>query len=326
MSQSLHRLEDRSVSEKSTHSHDLSRRQALKRLAGIAGVVSLATVRLQASSLDQRKRSIPSSGEQIPVMGLGSARTFDTGSREVERAPLREVMRLFVAHGGKMIDSSPMYGRAERVIGDLASELGVGNKLFYATKIWTAGRDKGIAQMAASFRLLRTPLIDLIQVHNLVDTHTHLASIREWIKRWRIRYIGITHYTSTAFDELERLVRSEKLDFVQFPYSIVNRHAEERLIPVAAHHGVGVIAHRNFENGTLFQKVKGKALPDWAAECGCKSWGNFFLKYLIADPRVTNVIPATTKPRHLVDNMHAGLGPLPDESIRRRMIKLVEDL
>lgn len=305
---------------------NLNRRQALKRLSGIAALTAIGSFRVNATVAEQRKRKIPSSGESIPVMGLGTARTFDVGDDEKTRAPLREVMRLFVEHGGTMIDSSPMYGRAEEVVGDLASDLAVRDALFYATKVWTTGREPGVEQMENSFRLMRAPVIDLMQVHNLVDTQTHLATIREWMARKRIRYVGITHYTASAFDDLERVIRSEKLDYVQFPYSIANRQAEERLIPAAADHGVAVIAHRNFEKGALFRKVRGKPLPAWTAEFNCKSWGHFFLKYLIGDPRVTNVIPATRKPKHLVDNMGAGLGRLPDATMRRRMVRFVEDL
>ncbi len=305
---------------------NLARRRALKRLSGLAALATIGPLPVNADKAEQRLRTIPSSGEAIPVVGLGTARTFDVGGGEKSIAPLREVLRLFVAHGGTMVDSSPMYGRAEAVVGDLASDLALHDALFYATKVWTSGREQGIAQMEDSFRLMRTSVIDLMQVHNLVDTRTHLATIREWIAGKRIRYVGITHYTATAFDELERLIKSEQLDYVQFPYSIVNRHAEERLIPAAADHGVAVIAHRNFEKGALFRKVHGKTLPAWTAEFDCATWGQFFLKYLIGDPSVSNVIPATRKPEHLIDNMGAGLGRLPDAAMRRRMARFIADL
>jgi diketogulonate reductase-like aldo/keto reductase len=295
-------------------------------MSGLAGLAAIGPFSVSATAVEQRKRNIPSTGEPIPVMGLGTARTFDVAGDEQSRAPLREVVRLFVENGGTMIDSSPMYGRAEQVVGELASDLELQDVLFYATKVWTTGREPGIEQMGNSFRLMRTPVIDLMQVHNLVDTQTHLMTIREWIAQKRIRYVGITHYTASAFDDLERLIRSEQLDYVQFPYSIVNRQAEERLIPAAADHGVAVIAHRNFEKGALFRKVRGTPLPAWTTEFDCKSWGHFFLKYLIGDPRVTNVIPATRKPKHLIDNMGAGLGRLPDAAMRRRMVQFVEDL
>ncbi len=269
------------------------------------------------------KRTIPSSGEQIPAVGLGTARTFDTGGDGEQLAPLRDVMRTFVDRGGTMVDSSPMYGKAERVVGQLVTSLGIANRLFFATKVWTTGESSGKAQMEDSFRLLATDRIDLMQVHNLTDTQTHLSSIRELVERGRVRYTGITHYTPGAFGELESWIRKEKLDYVQFPYSIASREAETRLLAAAADHGVATIAHRNYENGRLFRKVKGMSLPDWAAEFDCASWGNFFLKYLLGDPRITNVIPATTKVKHLNDNMDAGIGRLPDQSMRKRMVEYV---
>ena len=311
---------------KDDHPRSLMRRQVLKQLSALAGLIFISPLNVQAKATEQRERIIPSSGETLPVMGLGTARTFDVGNVLGVLAPLREVMRLFVEQGGRLVDSSPMYGRAEAVVGDLVADLGIGDKLFYATKVWTTGRLQGIEQIESSFRLMRTPVIDLMQVHNLVDTQTQLTTIRERMKEKRIRYVGVTHYSSGAFDELEQLMREEKIDFVQVPYSIANRAAEKRLIPAAADQGVALIAHRNFEKGRLFQKVRGKPLPKWADEFDCQSWGNFFLKYLIGDPRVTSVIPATRKPWHLTDNMHAGLGRLPDDKLRRRMVRLIDEL
>ena len=304
----------------------ITRRQALRCLGGLAGLAALAPLGVGAEPSGQRTRIIPSSGERLPVVGLGTARVFNVGADPRARAPLLEVMRRFVEHGGRVVDSSPMYGAAEQVVGDLARKLRMGDQLFYATKVWTTGREAGMAQMETSFRLMQTQVMDLMQVHNLVDTQTHLQTIRDWMEQGRIRYVGITHYTASAFDQLEQLLQEEKLDYVQFPYSIANRDAERRLIPMAADLDVAVIAHRNFEAGALFRKVRGKQLPAWAGEFDCHSWGNFFLKYVIADARVTNVIPATSKPKHLVDNMRAGLGRLPDETTRRRMVRLIEDL
>ena len=307
--------------------HDQNRREWLKFCAIVAGSAIVPTKGLTDTQADgQRKRNIPSSGEQIPVMGLGTYRTFNVGRGEAALAPLREVMRLFIEHGGTMVDSSPMYGQAERVIGDLVSDLDVADRVFFATKVWTQGENAGVDQMEDSFRLMATGRIDLMQVHNLVDTATQLRSIRRLAGDGRIRYIGITHYTPSAFDELEAWIRNEKLDYVQFPYSIVSRQAESRLLSVAADHGVATIAHRNFERGRLFSKVKGKKLPDWAVEFDCKTWGNFFLKYVIADPRITNVIPATRKSKHLIDNMNAGTGTLPDQAMRKKMVALVQSL
>lgn len=307
--------------------HDTNRRNWLKLCLAAAGTSLMpivSSVKAQASV--QIERTIPSSGEKIPVMGLGTARTFNVGRSEEVLAPLREVMQLFVQSGGTMVDSSPMYGRAERVVGDLVTSLGVTDRIFFATKVWTRGEQEGRAQMEDSFRLMATSRIDLMQVHNLVDTRTQLKSIRELIERKKVRYIGITHHTPGAFDDLESWIRKEKLDYVQFPYSIVNREAEARLLPVAAEYGVAAIAHRNFERGRLFSKVLGKPLPEWAKEFDCETWGNFFLKYVIAHPHITNVIPATKKSKHLIDNMNAGLGRLPDPEIRNKMVAYVERL
>lgn len=259
-------------------------------------------------------------------MGLGTSRVFDVGRDADALSPLREVMRLFVERGGAMVDSSPMYGKAERVVGDLVTSLGIADRIFFATKVWIEGEQAGNEQMQDSFRLMGTEHIDLMQVHNLVDTKTQLRSIRRLIDSGRIRYVGITHYTPSAFGDLESWIKTERLDYVQFPYSIASRQAEKRLLAVAADHGVAAIAHRNFERGRLFARVKGKSLPEWTKEFDCDSWGNFFLKYVIADPRITNVIPATRKRKHLMDNMNAGLGQLPDSRQRKKMIAYFESL
>jgi diketogulonate reductase-like aldo/keto reductase len=308
-----------------------ARRRLLRLLAaalgwGGAGAAVRAGVVRSSAIGGQLRRAIPVSGEQLPVIGLGTARSFDVGMAAERRIPLREVVRAFVEQGGAVVDTSPMYGSVESVLGRVVAETGVSGRIFLATKVWTEGRDAGVRQMESSMRNLGTDVIDLMQVHNLVDTATHLKTMREWKARGRIRYLGITHYTSSAFGELERWMRNERPDFVQFPYSIANRAAEDRLLQVAAEHGVATIAHRNFERGRLFEKVKDRRLPDWTAEFECASWGNFFLKYLIADPRLGCVIPATGKRRHLLDNMNAGRGPLPDARQRRRMARMIDSL
>ena len=208
----------------------------------------------------------------------------------------------------------------------VVSDLDVAERVFFATKVWTTGQDKGMDQMTDSFRLMATQRIDLMQVHNLVDTATQLRSIRRLVEEDRVRYVGITHYTPSAFEDLEYWIKNEKLDYVQFPYSIVSRQAEKRLLAVAADHGVATIAHRNFERGSLFRKVKNEPLPDWVIEFDCQTWGNFFLKYVIADPRITNVIPATRKVKHLMDNMNAGIGALPDQAMRQKMVAFMQNL
>jgi diketogulonate reductase-like aldo/keto reductase len=268
-------------------------------------------------------RPIPSSGEKIPVVGLGTWRTFDVGASATERDPLEEVLRSFVDRGGRVVDSSPMYGAAESVVGDLAAKLAVGDRLFLATKVWTSGRDAGVRQMEQSLRRLRARTLDLMQIHNLLDWRTHLATLRQWKAAGRVRYVGVTHYTSSAYDELERVLQSETLDFVQVNYSLGEREAERRILPLARDRGVAVLANRPFAEGGLFQRVRGQTLPPWAAELDCESWAQLFLKWILAHPAVTCVIPATSRPQHLADNMKAGTGPLPDAAMRERMAALV---
>lgn len=271
-------------------------------------------------------RTIPRSGERIPVLGLGSSDTFEVGPADADRAAVREVLAEYVRLGGRVVDTSPMYGSAETVIGDLADGLGIQDKLWLATKVWTRGRDAGIEQMEESMLRLGTEKIDLMQVHNLIDTQTHLRTLREWKAQGRIRYLGVTHYQVDAYDEIAQLIRNESLDFVQFNYSIATRAAEQMLLPLAAEQQTAVIINRAYEDGRLFAHVRGKPLPDWAAEFDCTSWGQFFLKYVISHPAVTCVIPATSKLKHLVDNMGAGRGRLPDAGQRARMVAYFEAL
>jgi len=269
-------------------------------------------------------KPIPRTGESLSMIGLGTWQTFDVGS--AERAPLREVLRDFVRLGGTVIDSSPMYGRSESIVGDLAAELNFEGKLFVATKVWTSGREAGIRQMEESFRRLRVKRIDLMQIHNLVDWRAHLNTLREWKKQGRIRYLGVTHYTASAYDQLARVLETEELDFVQLNYSIVEREAEQRLLPLAIDRGVAVLVNRPFAQAQLFSKVRGKPLPAFAAEIGCASWAQLFLKFVVSHPAVTCAIPATSKVQHLIDNMQAGMGRLPAAEIRQRMAKYVADL
>ena len=271
-------------------------------------------------------KPIPRTGESLPVIGLGTWQTFDVGTAQSERAPLREVLQEFVRLGGKVIDSSPMYGRSESTVGDLAAEPKLEGKLFVATKVWTSGREAGIRQMEESFRRLRAKPIDLMQIHNLVDWRAHLISLREWKKQGRIRYIGITHYTASAYDQLARVLESEEVDFVQLNYSIAEREAEQRLLPLAGDRGVAVLVNRPFAQAQLFSKVRGKPLPAFAEEIGCASWAQFFLKFVVSHPAVTCAIPATSKVQHLADNMQAGMGPLADAKIRQRMGTYVAEL
>src|SRR5436853_2828611 len=303
----------------------VTRREAAKVIGGTAAGLFLPITPRAAneSSSAMLTRSIPSSGEKLPVIGLGTWQAFDVGLTADSRRQLEEVLSLFVKFGGRVIDSSPMYGRAEEVIGDLTATLGILDKLFLATKVWTHGKESGIKSMERSMALLRTKRIDLMQVHNLVDVNTHLATLREWKDKGRIRYLGITHYEAGAFTDVENIMRSEKLDFVQINYSLMERDAEERVLPLANEHGVAVIVNRPFGAGDLFDKVRSRPPPDWAAEFDCRSWAQFFLKWIVAHPAVTCAIPATDKPRHLEDNMQGGVGRLPDENMRRRVVELV---
>ena len=302
-----------------------SRRDALRLLAGcgiLAGVKKSAI----AQSSEILKRPIPRSGETLPAVGVGTWQTFDVGAGASERAELKEVLRLLVAGGGSVVDSSPMYGKAEAVVGDLSAEAGLRDRLFFATKVWTSGRDSGIRQMEASLRLMRAGRMDLMQVHNLQDVAVHAKTLREWKDAGRIRYAGITHYHSGSYPELERLVKTRAWDFVQFNYSMAEREAEDRLLPLCAESGVAVLVNRPFSQGSLFPRVKGKALPAWAAEFDCASWAQFFLKYLLSHPAVTCVIPGTRRVDHLKDNLQAGRGRLPDAKTRRRMAEYVGGL
>jgi diketogulonate reductase-like aldo/keto reductase len=296
--------------------HEISRRAVLAMMAAAAtGGRAGAAPALLA-------RAIPSSGETIPAIGLGTWQTFDVGDAAA-RGAIRDVLRRFVELGGRVVDSSPMYGAAESAVGDLATELGVRDTLFVGTKVWTSGRAAGIAQMERSLKRLRGKGVDLMQVHNLVDWPTHLRTLREWKQAGRIRYLGVTHYSSGGHDELERVMRAEPLDFVQLNYSLAEREAERRLLPLARDRGIAVLVNRPFAEGALFSRVRGREAPPWAADLDCASWGQLFLKWIVAHPAVTCVIPATSRPQHLEDNMKAGVGRLPDTAARERIAALV---
>lgn len=272
------------------------------------------------------QRPIPRTGETLPVVGLGTWQTFDVGPSAPQRAELKNVLRELVAIGGRVVDSSPMYGQSERVVGDLVGELGNRDQLFFATKVWTSGRDAGIRQMEDSFRLMRTRVMDLMQIHNLLDHDTHLRTLREWKSAGRIRYLGITHYHAGAFAELERLVKTKQYDFVQFNFSLDEPEAEARLLPACEASGTAVLINRPFAQAGLFGRVRGKPLPPWAAELHCASWAQFFLKWILGHPAVTCVIPGTRRAEHLRDNLAAAAGALPDAATRKRMADYVAAL
>jgi aryl-alcohol dehydrogenase-like predicted oxidoreductase len=292
-------------------------------LTGMGAAVSTLAV---PSSLNadggrqsMHKRRIPSSGEHMPIVGFGTWQTFDIGEDRAALDQRKEVLEELFAAGGSVIDSSPMYGRAETAVGRLLNEMGARDKAFLATKVWTSGRAAGIAQMSESFAKMQTATMDLMQIHNLVDWRTHLVTLRAWKDEKRIRYIGLTHYTDPALDQLADIIRHERVDFLQFGYSVDSRAAERRLLPLAAERGVAVIINQPFGSGSLFSRARGKPLPDWAGELDCASWAQFFLKFILGHPAVTCVIPGTAKPQHAKDNVAAGMGRLPDEAQRRRM-------
>lgn len=264
-------------------------------------------------------KPIPASGEALPVIGMGTWQTFDVGTPPEERKPLEEVLAEFSQAGGKLIDSSPMYGDSEGVVGDLTAKLGVRQKLFIATKVWIEGATAGIRQMEESMRKLRADPIDLMQVHNLVDVDTQLQTLNEWKRRGRVRYIGVTHYTASAYDAVAKVIASHKVDFLQINYSVKEREAEQRLLPMAKERGIAVIANRPFAGGELFRRLAGKPVPAWAAEIDCASWSQLMLKFVISHPAIVCAIPATSKVEHLRDNMKAGLGRMPDEKLRARI-------
>jgi diketogulonate reductase-like aldo/keto reductase len=301
-----------------------TRRDVLRLVAATAAATLIP--RTFAATPAQQMRKIPKTNEAIPAIGLGSWQTFDVGAASGERSAQREVLKLFAEQGGRVVDSSPMYGESESVIGDLAADLGITHKLFLATKVWTSGREAGIRQMEESFRRLHTQQMDLMQVHNLLDWKTHLNTLHDWKARGKIHYIGITHYTESAYDDLARVMAAEDIDFVQFNYSIVSRAAERRLLPLAQERKIGVLVNKPFEKAGLFDKVRGRKLPVWAADIDCTSWAQFFLKFILGHPAVTCAIPATSKPKHLIDNMQAGHGRLPDAATRDRMAQFVRQL
>ncbi len=263
-------------------------------------------------------RRIPSSGEEIGVVGLGTYRSFDTRLSPLERTNLTEVLDLLFGAGGSVIDSSPMYGRAESVVGELLQQMDARRKSWIATKVWTRGKEKGIRKMTASLAKLGTDDIELMQVHNLIGCDDHLDTLRGWKAEGRIRYIGITHYTSSALGELMGYLKQGGIDFVQFPYSIVDRRAENGFLAQCADLGVATMVNRPLEQGGLLHRARGP-LPEFAAEIGCRSWSEYFLKYLLADPAITCVIPATGNPDHMLDNLRAGVGEMPDRDLRPRM-------
>lgn len=268
-------------------------------------------------------RPIPATGEALPVVGLGTWQAFDIAPGDADWAQAREALAAFARAGGKVVDSSPMYGAAEAAIGTLAAELKLRPQLFLATKVWTRGRGAGEAQITASHRKLRAPVVDLMQVHNLLDLDAHMPTLAAAKAAGTIRYIGVTHYDESAYDALEATMRRHRLDFIQINASVAERASEARILPLAAERGMAVLINRPFAGGDLFGRVRRLPLPPWAAEIGATSWAQVLLKYVLANPAVTCAIPGTRNPRYVLDNLGAATGPLPDAAQRRRIVEAV---
>jgi diketogulonate reductase-like aldo/keto reductase len=306
---------------------DLSRRRFLAATGATTLGLLLRHPQLQAAALPAITKAIPASGERLPVIGMGTSRTFDVAPDTEQRARLLPVLQAFFDHGGGVIDTSPMYGHAEAVLGELLQAVPYDRqRLFAATKVWTWGRDEGLQQMQESMNLTGIGRFDLIQIHNLRDWQVHHETLQDWKRTGKVRYIGITTSHGRNHEELELALDTEPFDFVQLSYNLVDRAVEQRLLPLAQERGIAVLVNRPFQRGELFQTVRGKDLPDWAAEFDCASWAQFFLKFIVSHPAVTCAIPASSKVHHLVDNMSAGTGRLPDAGVRDRMVKYIEQI
>jgi aryl-alcohol dehydrogenase-like predicted oxidoreductase len=297
-------------------------RSAFLQLAAGAALAARPTLAQTGTRMQTRK--IPSTGQDLPVVGVGTWQTFDIGTAPAERAQRADVLKVLFEAGGSVIDSSPMYGRSEGVVGDLLAEAGTRDKAFLATKVWTHGKEAGIAQMTESLRRLRTDHVELMQIHNMVDWREHLPTLRAWKQEGRIGLLGITHYTEGMHGELEAVLRLEKFDFVQINYALDDRGIEHRLLRFARENGVAVIVNQPFGGGGLLRKLLPRPLPGWAGEIGCTSWAQILLKFVLAQPAVTCVIPGTGRPEHMRDNVKAGFGPYPDAGLLDRMTREIE--
>lgn len=298
----------------------MTRRENLKLMAAL-GITTIAPPWWPADDITI-KRAIPSSGEMLPAIGLGTWKTFDVSSKESE--PQKNVLINLVAKQATAVDTSPMYGQSEKLIGELSGPLNINNKLFVATKVWTTGREAGIQQMNNSFSLLKRKQIELVQVHNLVDWKTHYKTLRQWKEEGKIKYIGITHYVNSAHDEIADIIQSTPMDFVQINYSITARNLENKLLRLAEEKKVALMINQPFNGGSIFTLTRNKKLPAWTAEFDCHSWPQFFLKYILADPAVTCIIPGTSNPIHMTENLMAGIGRLPNEKQKQQMIQFIE--
>jgi diketogulonate reductase-like aldo/keto reductase len=301
-----------------------SRRTVLK-ILGISGLTP--SMGLQAVDIKNKmaRRIIPSTGELLPVIGLGTSRVFDTNLNERSLNPRKEIVKALLDHGGSLIDTSPMYGKAEEVTGKIAQDLKVNDRLFLATKVWIEGKEAGEMQMKESSKKLNKAVIDLMQIHNLLDWKTHIKTLYDWKEQGKINYIGISHSRSIAFDQIEKIITKEQIDFAQFNYSLQEREAEKRLLPFCKERGVATLINRPFMRGKLFKAVARKKLPSWAYEYNINTWSQFFLKFILANQAVTTIIPATSDPAHMVDNLNGGIGLIPKMGLQKKMVEIVED-
>ena len=304
----------------------MSRRQFIKKTSALSAAITFAPAYLFGKNQHPIKHAIPSTGEELAVIGMGTSRTFDIGDDPETRSQLLKVLQAFFDNGGALIDSSPMYGNSEAVLGDLLKNTNASGALFTATKVWIDGRQAGIKQMQDSARRMGVNRIDLMQIHNLRDWKTHLPTLQGMKQKGLIRYIGITTSHGRYHDELARIMKTEYLDFVQFSYNIDNRAVENKLLPLAGDSGIATLINRPYARGELFKTTRGKPLPEWCREFDCFSWGQFFLKFIVSHPAVTCVIPATSKVHHMADNMGAGFGRLPEAKQRKRMLEYYQSL
>ncbi|HEX2932376.1 MAG TPA: aldo/keto reductase [Candidatus Binatia bacterium] len=305
---------------------DLGRRAVIKAGVGLGMSLLLRPTELFAQSGPLIQKKIPSSGEAIPIIGIGTARRYEEITNDAEKIPLRETIRQFQALGGKVIDSSPSYGTAEAVVGELVEGLKIRDSLFLATKVSlrNVGREEGLKQIEESFKKYRTNKLDLIAVHNLRDTDTQLRTLREFKQAGRIRYVGITTSFDNQYGEFEQTMKKETLDFIQVDYALDNRDAGARIIPLAGDRGMAVMINLPFGRGRLFNAVQGKKLPEWASEFDCQSWAQFFLKYIVSHPAVTCAVPGMAQAKYVIDNLGAARGRLPDAAMRRRMEQFID--
>ena len=301
-----------------------SRRTVLK-ILGVSGLTPSVALQSVDIKNNMARRIIPSTGELLPVIGLGTSRVFDTNLNERSLNPRKEIVKALLDHGGSLIDTSPMYGKAEEVTGKIAQDLKVNDRLFLATKVWIEGKEAGEIQMKESSKKLNKAVIDLMQIHNLLDWKTHIKTLYEWKEQGKINYIGISHFRSNAFSQIEKIITKERIDFAQFNYSLQEREAEKRLLPLCKEKGVATMINRPFMRGKLFKAVAKKKLPSWAYEYNMNTWSQFFLKFILANPAVTSIIPATSNPTHMVDNLIGGIGPIPEMDLQKKMVEVVED-